>query len=48
MMMVTQADLWAALEIFFFGWGGIFVVMGALYLAIKLLLNVFPAEDEEE
>lgn len=46
MFMIEQADLMAALEIFVVGWGGIFVVMGVLYLAIKLLLKAFPPEEE--
>ncbi|MGX7405594.1 hypothetical protein SAMN04487985_10571 [Aerococcus urinaehominis] len=39
-----QANFQAALEIFVVGWGGIFVVMAALLLAIKILLNVFKEQ----
>ncbi|MDK7049803.1 OadG-related small transporter subunit [Aerococcus sanguinicola] len=35
-----------AFQILALGWGGIFVVMGFLYLAVKVLLKVFPTEDK--
>ena len=37
-----------ALEIFFVGWGGIFIVMGVLWLVIKLLLKIFPANNHDK
>lgn len=48
MLIFTTADLFSALEILIMGWGGIFLVMGVLYLAIKVLLKAFPPEDDEE
>ncbi|MDK6234283.1 OadG-related small transporter subunit [Aerococcus sanguinicola] len=36
-----------AFQILLLGWGGIFVVMAFLYLAVKVLLKVFPPEDNK-
>lgn len=44
-MLADTGILMEALEIFAFGWGGIFIVMGIIYGAIKLLLKFFPLDE---
>ncbi|WP_099098659.1 OadG-related small transporter subunit [Floricoccus tropicus] len=41
-MSVNVADLEKALELLVYGWGGVFLVIGIIYLASKLLGKAFP------
>lgn len=40
-----SADMMKALETLVIGWGGIFLVMALLFLAIRILLKAFKPDD---
>ena len=44
----TIDNIYKALYLMVQGMGGIFIVLGAIYIAIKLLIKIFPEKRSEK
>lgn len=48
MFSFDPASLEKALEILGIGWGGVFIVLGIIYIASLVLTKLFPVKPDEK